>query len=64
MLYVYKYITWEKNYHKEILLGNKIFFPFVRKCNIPLDSTVPSRYDSGNDAQTSTLCAEYSERPP
>ena len=60
--HVYKYVTWEKEYHKKILLENEIFFPSVRKFNDPFDSTVPFRYDLGSDEQISSLYVEHISR--
>ena len=60
--YVYKYVTWEKEYHKKILLENEIYFPSVRKFNDPFDSTVPFRYDLGNDEQIFSLYVEHVRR--
>lgn len=57
--YVYKYITWEKDYHKRILLLNEIYFPSTRKFNDPFDSTVPFRYDLGDDEQILKLYIEH-----
>ena len=60
--YVYKYVTWEKDYHKKIILENEIFFPSARKFNDPFDSTVPLRYDLGNDEQIFDLYVEHIRR--
>lgn len=60
--YVYKYITWEKDYHKSIILENKIFFSSARKFNDPFDSTVPLRYDLGNEEQIFALYIEHIKR--
>lgn len=49
--YVYKYISWDKEYHKKIILENKIFFSSVKNFNDPFDSTVPLRYDIGTNDQ-------------
>ena len=57
--YVYKYVTWENEYHKKILLENEIFFSSARKFNDPFDSTVPLRYDFGNDEQIFDLYLEH-----
>lgn len=57
--YVFKYITWEKEFHKKILLENEIFFPSARKFNDPFDSTVPLRYDLSNDDQIFNLYVEH-----
>ncbi|MCH7827844.1 MAG: DUF2971 domain-containing protein [Bacteroidetes bacterium] len=49
--FIYKYISWDKEYHKKIILENKIFFSSVKKFNDPFDSTIPLRYDIGTDEQ-------------
>jgi hypothetical protein len=57
--YVYKYITWEKVYHKKVLLEQEIFFTSSRNFNDPFDSTVHFRYDYGTDEQILELYIEH-----
>jgi hypothetical protein len=49
--YLYKFVTWGKKYHKDILNKNTIFFSSANKFNDPFDSTVPLRYDQGTKDQ-------------
>lgn len=49
--YLYKFITWDKLYHRKIVLDNEIYFSSVRNFNDPFDSTVPFRYEIGSDEQ-------------
>ena len=60
--YVYKYITWEKDYHKKILIKDEIYFTSASNFNDPFDSAVPLRYDLGNDEQIFELCVEQVRR--
>jgi len=60
--YVYKYITWEKDYHKRILTDNEIYFTSASNFNDPFDSSVPLRYDLGSDEQVFNLCVEHVRR--
>jgi Protein of unknown function (DUF2971) len=53
--YVYKYVSWEKEYHRKILLENKIFFSSVKNFNDPFDATIPLRYDKGTNKQISDI---------
>lgn len=49
--HLYKFVTWEKDYHKQILSDGTIFFTSAEKFNDPFDSSVPLRYDYGTDEQ-------------
>ena len=60
--YVYKYISWEKDYHRKIVLENKIFFSSVKNFNDPFDSTIPLRYDKGTDEQIFDLFVQEIRR--
>ena len=60
--YVYKYVTWERKYHKRILTENEIFFTSARNFNDPFDSSVPLRYDLGSYEQIFELCVEHVRR--
>lgn len=60
--YVYKYISWEKEYHRKIVLENKIFFSSVKNFNDPFDSTIPLRYDKGTDQQIFNLLVQIIHR--
>ena len=60
--YVYKYVTWEKEYHKKILTDNEIFFTSASNFNDPFDSSVPLRYDLGSDDQLLNLCIDHVRR--
>ena len=60
--YVYKYVTWEMDYHKKILTDNEIYFASASKFNDPFDSSVPLRYDLGSDEQIFDLCVENVRR--
>ncbi len=57
--YIYKYITWGKEYHKRVLRTNEIFFTSARNFNDPFDSSVPLRYDLGSDEQLFELCVDH-----
>ena len=60
--YVYKYISWEKDYHRKIVLENKIFYSSVRNFNDPFDATIPLRYDKGTDEQIFDLFVKIIRR--
>jgi Protein of unknown function (DUF2971) len=60
--YVYKYISWEKNYHKKILNANEVYFTSASKFNDPFDSSVPLRYELGRDEQIFDLCVAHVRR--
>jgi len=49
--YIYKYISWDKEFQRRILYENEIFFSSANKFNDPFDSTIPLRYDVGSDDQ-------------
>lgn len=49
--HLYKFVTWDKEYHKDILKKNIIFFPSAKKFNDPFDTAIPLRYDLGTDKQ-------------
>ena len=49
--YLFKYITWEKDYHKNLIIENEFFFSSAEKFNDPFDSSVPLRYDLGTEEQ-------------
>ncbi|MCH7771869.1 MAG: hypothetical protein IIA49_12775, partial [Bacteroidetes bacterium] len=60
--FVYKYISWEKDYHRKIVLENKIFFSSVENFNDPFDSRIPLRYDKGTDEQIFDLFVQITRR--
>jgi len=49
--HLYKFITWEKEYHKRMIEENEIFFTSAKNFNDPFDSSVPLRYDLGTEEQ-------------
>jgi hypothetical protein len=56
--FVYKYVTWEKDYHRRIISDYEIFFSSVRNFNDPFDSMVPFRYDFCNEKQILNMYCE------
>lgn len=60
--YLYKYINWENEFHRNILCKNEIFFSSITKFNDPFDSSVPLRYDLGTDEQIFNLFCEAIQR--
>lgn len=46
---LYKYITWEKDYHKRMISQNEIYF--ASNFNDPSDTRIPLRYDLGTNEQ-------------
>jgi hypothetical protein len=60
--YVYKYISWDNEFHKRIVLNNELFFSSVKNFNDPFDSTIPLRYDKGTDDQLFDLFVQIIHR--
>ncbi len=49
--YLYKFISWEKKYHRKIIRSNEIFFTSPNKFNDPFDSSIPMRFDIISEEQ-------------
>ena len=45
----YKFRSWDKKYHKELLTKKEIYFPSTIKFNDPFDCKIPLRYDLVSD---------------
>ena len=42
---LYKYASWDKEFHKKLLTHKEIFFPSALKFNDPFDSDIQFRID-------------------
>lgn len=60
--YLFKYITWEKDFHKRMIIENEIFFTSAKNFNDPFDSSVPLRYDLGTEEQILDLYKSHIKR--
>jgi hypothetical protein len=59
---LYKYISWEKEHHREILKENKIYFCSPSKFNDPFDCKIPYRFDKRTDAEWRLVFRQHLKR--
>lgn len=50
-IHIYKYVSWDNDFHRRMIYENEIFFASAERLNDPSDSAVPLRYDLGTDEQ-------------